>query len=262
MEPSTLPISPSRPFLSAFHDALAEVPEGAAVLYSGGLDSSLVAFCLDHLQRAPRLVGVGAPGAPDLVSAKEGAALLGASCELHALSVRSIEEWMEREGARVTDLPEPARSVRIAFGLALETLPAGPVVCGQGADELFGGYGHFRGVGAEEAERRRSEDLRRLLEVDWPWAQQQAARGGLSLHSPFVARPVVNFSLALPVSEWFDAQRPKAWLRELAASHGLPRELAERPKRAMQYGSRVAREVQRLAPRVRKGGSEPPDPHP
>lgn len=226
--------------LRHFHRALSGVEPVPTVLFSGGLDSSMVAFCLGHLGHEPRLIAVGTPGARDLESAASAGRLLGRAVETveldpKALGAPAVGET-STEGA-----PHRRDPIRVAFAWATASAPPGAVVCGQGADELFGGYAHFGQLEAIQAEERRRLDLHRLLHTEWPWAWQTAARHGRRLRSPYLDWEFVHAALRIPTAEWYRPRERKHWLRSWAIAHGLPEELAHRPKRALQYGSGVER---------------------
>ena len=189
-------------FFEAFH---AGIPRGSAatVLYSGGLDSSVVAFCAKHLGRDVRLVSVGTPDAPDRRAAETGARLLGLPWDYRALSPARIRQtWIDHQ-AELRSTRDSVRPVRLAFRLGLEETDTSEVYCGQGADELFGGYAHFRGLTAAEAELRRGSDLHELEAIEWPWAQGQARELGHSVHAPFLEPSVRTLAIALSPAQWW-----------------------------------------------------------
>jgi asparagine synthase (glutamine-hydrolysing) len=235
-------------FLRAFHAAIVTLPDPLTVLYSGGLDSSLVGFCAKELGHAVRLSVIGAANAPDLGEAESGARLLGLPLSRTILDPLRVRTLLEDDSLRLLDVPEPSRSVRLAFALAMASAPGTALACGQGADELFGGYAHFRGLDSAQAERVRKADLARALDVEWPWALDRARAIGRSVWAPFLDPEVSGRALSIPVSESLGSPPPKRWLREFALAHGLPQPLVERPKRAMQYGSGVRKLLPRSVP--------------
>jgi asparagine synthase (glutamine-hydrolysing) len=238
-----------REFLTAFETSLVRLGDPLTLLYSGGLDSSLVAFCLGHLGRSFSGLTLGVGEAPDVAAAEGGAAELRFPLRLISLSTASVRERL-REGAPGLSLStrEPNRSVRLALLLGLEAAGPTTVVCGQGADELFGGYAHFRGLSAQEAAARRELDLRNVLDVEWPWFEDVARGIGSQVASPYLDASVLEIVTRIPVERSVAALPPKAWLREVARAHGLSPALADRPKRAFQYGSGVARSLRGTAP--------------
>src|SRR5215472_10965687 len=56
-------------FVEALHTELQATGGVPVLLFSGGLDSSLLAYCLRELGRPPRLVTIGIAGATDLAAA-------------------------------------------------------------------------------------------------------------------------------------------------------------------------------------------------
>lgn len=237
LEPSGIE-SLLRPLQEAVDRAVGD--DSPSILYSGGLDSSLLA----HLARVrrPHLVTIGRPGSHDLDAARSGAAVLELPLTVREVSLGDIATARDRwvEPGRSTD--PNGRAVAIGLALAVEAAGSTRVLCGQGADELFLGYAHFGGLGAAAASERRQLDLDRLVHVDWPLATRIAREQGRAIHAPYLDpafRDAVlgtAIDLHLPTSD-----RRKPVLRELARAAGLPPELADRPKKAFQFGSGISR---------------------
>jgi asparagine synthase (glutamine-hydrolysing) len=214
-----------------------------SLLFSGGLDSSLIAWLLPP-DSAVALVAVGVEGAADLAAAQDAAERLHRPLKIHLLRRDDIRAAWSRLHEEVGHLREPARSVAIAFAMATEAAEPGTVLCGQGADELFYGYAHFRGLPEGETRRRAVEDLARLTDHDWPRALRIGRRVGRDLRAPYLDARVRTAATGLAPPG--PAEVPKIALRQAAALAGLPTVLVDRPKRALQYGSGVARVVATL----------------
>ncbi len=210
------------------------------VLFSGGVDSSLIAWEL-HDRPNLTLVTVGVPGSPDLVAARSASALLSlpwTEVVVPIDEVRSVAAEIAEETDRLAPVP---RSVQIAFAVAVRSSPVDRLLCGQGADELFLGYAHFRGRSAAEAARIADGDLGRLITEDWPRSQRIAARFGRSVFAPYLDPGFMEAARSIPVDRRLPEPEPKSWFRSWARHRGLPAEIAARPKRALQYGSGVDR---------------------
>jgi asparagine synthase (glutamine-hydrolysing) len=218
--------------------------EPLVLLFSGGVDSSLIAW---ELRTRPRfaLFTVGARGSPDLLAAEEGAHLLKLPWSPVVVSAREVDDAartvdLEREG-----LSPVRRSVLTAFTTAVAAAPAGTLLCGQGADELFLGYAHYRGLPGPEAGARAAQDLERLVADDWPCSQHIARRLGRSAEAPYLDPKFVSAATSIPVERKLPDPEPKAFFRTWAEHRGLPGSLARRPKRALQYGSGIDRILRR-----------------
>ena len=214
-------------------------------LFSGGLDSALVAWLVPVPQRV-RLVSIGVEGAADLAAAREGARQMRRNVETRVRSVPVILEGYRRWQGELDPLREPARSVTLAFALATEAAPAGLVLCGQGADELFYGYAHFRGLSEDDARRRAVEDLADLETAAWPRAVRIGKAMGRTLRAPYLDPRVGAAAAAFPPPR--AGEPAKAALRRAATLAGLPTSLVERPKRALQDGSGVSKVLARGLP--------------
>jgi len=240
-------------FDSAFPGAVRRLAleEGPiSVLISGGLDSSLIAW---ELRERPETVlwSVGREGSPDLRAARSAAHAMGMTWQHATLTSADVKSGLDRLAADLAGAEGPSLDVALAFGLALDSAPTTRVLAGQGADELFLGYAHFRGLSDEQAAGRADADLGRLLDSEWPRAQRIAARSGHLLASPFLEPEVLRAVREIPLAQRMPGEVPKRWLRSWAIARGLPPEIASRPKRAIQYGSQVQRMLRELRPTPR-----------
>jgi asparagine synthase (glutamine-hydrolysing) len=228
---------------AAFSSAIAPWTAGSspiALLFSGGVDSGLLAWELRH---RPGLVlsTVGTRDSADLRVAAEGAAVIGAEWVPSVVDALEVRNASERLRDHLDDLPRTTRGVLLAFGLCVEHAPTGVVLCGQGADELFLGYAHFRGLDDRGASERSSADLRQLLERDWPRAQRIAEEMGRKVSAPYLDPEFVAAALSVPIELRRPLPVPKAFFRQWAIRRGLPASIADRPKRALQFGSGIDR---------------------
>lgn len=218
------------------------------VLFSGGVDSGLLAWELRGADGLS-LFTVGVAGADDLASARATFPELGVPWLGLELDDPDLAKVVDEVGPELDGVPGPRRGIFAALAVAAATAPPGLLVCGQGADELFLGYAHYRGLSAREAMARSTADLARLQEEDWPRTLRLAARWGRELVAPYLAPAFVRAASEVPVSERLPGILTKPYFRRWARHRGLPELLAERPKRAVQYGSGVDRWLRRRAVR-------------
>ncbi len=216
--------------------------EGVVAL-SGGVDSALVA----------RLAGlecvvVGLPGSHDLRRARLAARSLDLTLHEVLIDPADIEPAL---AAVLPVIPnkDPVNA-SIAATLFFVCRWAGDqgverILAGQGADEIFAGYSRYLNTAtlAEDLERDFSGLPRQL-------ARDQAVAGlfGACFSLPYMDCRVVRAAMAIPAEMLIVDGVRKRPLREVAARH-LPESIAWQEKKAMQYGSGVMREIERLAAR-------------
>ncbi|WP_158855615.1 asparagine synthase C-terminal domain-containing protein [Halorhabdus sp. CUG00001] len=236
---------------NAIDDALADVDtDGLAIAFSGGVDSALLAARLE----APLYVA-GFPNSHDVRAARETARLLDREVRVVELDHDALVEAVPPV-ATATGRTN-AMAVEIALPLYLVAKRAAAdgfdrLAVGQGADELFGGYAKVARapedprVAAETVRGARREVLESL--PDQLTRDVLAIRaGGVEPVAPLLADGVVEAGLALPGSLLVTDRGERKYALRLAARKWLPDPVAFREKKALQYGSLVARELDRVA---------------
>ena len=239
------PQYPKMDLETAIREAVRLRADEGVVALSGGVDSSLIAL----LSGLP-CIAVGIEGSHDLKKADSAARLLGLDCTLVAIHPGEAEEALAAVmgGIPQTNAVDAAIATTPFFiTRAARDTGALRVLTGQGADELFGGYARYLAV----------KDVEAQLAADFGTLAAQAERDqavsalhGVLLSLPYLDLRVVGAAKALPAERKVAGGRRKVALREVAERY-MPRELAWGEKKAMQYGSGVAKEIRRLA--ARKG---------
>jgi asparagine synthase (glutamine-hydrolysing) len=218
----------------------------AVVLFSGGVDSGTIAWELRE-RPAVLLSTLGIRGSADLAAAEESSRLTGLPWVPREVEPSDVRAMATRIEPYRDDWTPTERSVQTAFALAVETAPPGTVLCGQGADELFLGYAHFRGLDEKGALSRAEADLDHALRHAWPLSQRIAADMGRSVVAPYLDPRFVAAARSIPIDLRLHGGAPKAFFRRWASRRGVPSVITARPKRALQFGSGVDRVLTGIA---------------
>jgi asparagine synthase (glutamine-hydrolysing) len=237
---------------AAVDDAVGDAGD-LAVAFSGGVDSAAVAARTD----AP-LYAAGFPGSHDLSAAREGARSLGRDLRAvgleHADLKRAVPEVVAATGRT------NAMDVSIALPLYLVAERAASdgydrLAVGQGADELFGGYAKV--ARAPEDPRVEATTVRGARREVLCGLPDQLERDVLALRAagvepvtPLLDDRVVEAALPLPDGLIVDERGERKIALRRAVRSWVPDPVAFRAKKAVQYGSLVSRELDRLARRA------------
>ncbi len=221
--------------------------DGLAVAFSGGVDSAVVASTFD----CPLYVA-GFPDSHDVEAARTAADLLNRDLHIVEITHEDIERAVP-EVARAIGRTN-AMDVQIALPLYLTAERAQAdgydrLAVGQGADELFGGYEKV----ARADHRVEAETVRGAARETIQTLAEQLPRDVLTLRAagvepvaPLLDDRVVREALRLPGS-MLVSDGVRKWTFRQAARAFVPDKIAMRDKKAVQYGSLVARELDRLA---------------
>jgi asparagine synthase (glutamine-hydrolysing) len=240
----------------AVHASVDAVDGGAgdvAVAFSGGVDSALVAAGVPD---APCYVA-GFPEAHDVEAARAAAAAMGRDLRIVELDHADLERAVPEVVAATGRSDPMSVSIALPLYLAGERAAADGVdrlVLGQGADELFGGYAKVVDPAADDriaatTVRGATRELLRGLPDGLERDVLALRAAGVDPVVPLLADRVVAAALPLPGHLLATADERKVALRRAAADR-LPSSVVDADKKAVQYGSLVSRELDRLARRA------------
>ena len=234
---------------SALAEAESDVPDGCPVAFSGGVDSGTVAA----MTGGP-LYAVGFPGSHDLEAAREAVEAMDRRLHVVELTHDRLREAVPRVVAATGRTNPMDVSIAVPLYVAAERAAADGhdrLAVGQGADELFGGYEKVASaptdprVSADTVREATREVVRGLpdqLARDVPLLRT----AGVEPVAPFLRDKVIEAALRLPTGALVADDQRKVALRA-AARPLVPASVVERDKKAVQYGSYVARELDRMA---------------
>ncbi|MBR7743406.1 asparagine synthase (glutamine-hydrolyzing) [Phycicoccus sp. BSK3Z-2] len=227
---------------------MADVPLG--VFLSGGLDSSIVAAVMAR-EAAPgtvvRSFSAGTADSPDLAAARRVAAHLGLEHHERVYGGDDVLDVLP-EVVRSLESAEPSLVRSAVPNYLLSALAAEHVkvvLTGEGADELFAGYHHLRGLPADELAAALVTGVDVLHHLNLQRADRVSMAHGLEARVPFLALEVLDVARRVPV-EWkllgedgHEQAQEKALLREAFAGW-LPDDVLWRRKEQFGDGSGTA----------------------
>lgn len=240
-------MSHAEELLAGLRKAVSEIvdPEGAGVLFSGGLDSSIVAALLAR-QSPVTLYTVGTEESYDIRAGREGAEFLGLPWKGIVVQEDELLDAV-RHIIRLTGTVNP---IIISFEIPLffvsKYADEKVLFGGQGADELFAGYARY--VDMEEPQRMEEMDRDMAKLMDETLAHETAIAGsfGKEVRYPYLHPHVIDMVRRMPMEEKMSGEVRKAVLREVARMMELG-DLAEKKKKAAQYGSGSMRTMKAAA---------------
>lgn len=217
--------------------------EPVALLFSGGVDSALLAKIL--LEHGADLTAyyAGVPGTSQADRAQSVADRLGVPFETAQINV---EQRFEDVINIIDDNHYVKLSVALAFDAASREAAADGhrvIMSGTGVEELYGGYHRLRSTNDVNDECR--SGLRRKYVKDLYRDDTVTMHHGIELRVPYLDQALVEHAMTIP----HDVKQvtSKQVLRRAAKHLGLPDEIAEQPKKATQYGSGAAQSLKQLA---------------
>lgn len=230
---------------------------GVGVLFSGGLDSTLIASILSELGIKCRLYCSGLEGSKDVENAISTGEEVGLEVKVRYISEEELEDALPTVvkivGGDVLNV-ELAIPLLFVLDAALKD-GCSFVMNGTGADELFGGYSRFVTVlkegGYEALQSALVSSLRTISERDLIREEEVAGSIGVLLRRPFLDVHLVEYAVRIPPQLKLAVKNGeyirKYVLRRVAEHLHVPRSAVERKKLAFQYGSGVDKALRKIA---------------
>ncbi len=218
-----------------------------AVLFSGGVDSSLAALLTEKHCKDTFLITARCDGSHDARAAKRAADAM--SLDLVEVKIDSENLWRTLPIIMQVINKTDRMNVEIAipfFFAAQEARKLGyeMMVSGQGPDELFGGYARYERLFVEKGPTAVEDALWNDVSIT-DEANIQRDRSvieyhGLQTYFPYLHQAFATCALTIPATLNIDPKKKparKLMFRELAMMMGVPKEVAMAQKRATQYSS-------------------------
>ena len=230
----------------------------AAVAFSGGLDSSLVAMLAKTCGIEVQLITVGLKDQPELLHAKAAAKALELPLRIQTYTQDDVEHTLPKVLWLIEEPDVMKAGVAIPIFWTAEILSKlgfHILLAGQGADELFGGYQRYLkeyAAGVEAVRSSMFHDVITCYEKNFQRDNQACSFHHIELRLPFADRDVVNFALGLPLHLKIESPEDnlrKRVLRRTAQNLGMPKFIINKTKKAIQYATGVNKALRRLARR-------------
>ncbi len=241
------------------------VPEGdVGLLFSGGVDSTLIAAALQELGKdfTAYTSGIqhGNVNAPrDMDWAEEVAEDMDIELEAYEADLKEVEKELPKIIDWISSTSVVKNGVALPFHFALrrnsDRVSGSPedlrsskhgekvVFSGLGSEQLYAGYHRQQGYLNKEC----LSGLRRIFEVDLYRDNVVSFRNSYEIRLPFLDHELIEHALTIPEEYKVKDDYRKYVLRKAAEKLGVPERVAWRGKTAAQYGSNFDKAISRLA---------------
>ena len=230
------------------------VTQRFGILFSGGVDSSLIAFVCKQLKCSFTCYTVGIEGSDDIQWAKRVVDEYGFDFKYKILNLNDLELILKS----VIKVLNDADIVKASVGSVLYA--AGKLAISDNNNILFGGLGSeeiFAGYQRHETALQ-SSNFESLHKECWNGLKNMWARDlirdfaiakhlNLELRAPFLDKDLIKTAMQVHPMLKLDKDNKKIILREAAEFIGLKKEFAWRKKQAAQYGSNFVNGIEKLA---------------
>lgn len=221
---------------------MSDVPLG--VFLSGGLDSSAITALVRRHVDDLHSFAVGLEGSPDLIAARRVAEHLGTRHHEYVYTRHEAEAVVASVIAHLESYDRALieSSVPCYFVSKLASEHVKVVLTGEGADEVFAGYGYFAGM--SEATSLHRECARLLLglhNMNLQRVDRMTMAHALEGRVPFLDLELVALGMRRdPGLKVTTADRPEKWMLRRAVEDLLPPEIVWRTKQEFSHGSGAA----------------------
>nr|WP_321498115.1 diphthine--ammonia ligase [uncultured Methanolobus sp.] len=229
--------------------------EKFGILFSGGLDSTIIACLCKLLGKKPGidftcytagLSGVQLP--PDVEYAKKMAEELGLDLKIKIIDLDEVEEYLKDVVPLVEDSNVPKVGVALTMYAACVAAKEDGIrvmFSGSGADEIFAGYDRHKR--STDISRDCYADVLKIYEKNTYRDDVVSMNNNIELRVPYLDKRFVDYCLKIPPEYKINEEQNKLILRMLAEEIGIPAEVSQRRKQAAQYGSRFDKAIGKLA---------------
>ncbi|NYZ78784.1 asparagine synthase [Candidatus Micrarchaeota archaeon] len=219
--------------------------ERVGIMFSGGIDSALIAHVAKRFKSKLFLYSVGTEDSEDIRYAGRFAKELGLEAKQIILGEEEVINYYRRLQSLLDENDFMKLELAIPVFICTEQANKEGVsvmLTGSGAEELFAGYDRHLQCFLNGGDLRKMlhDELRALYSKDLKNAERVASLNHCELRYPFLDLDFIKVVTSIkPELNLSRSGEKKRILKTISIELGLPAEIAERPKKAMQYGSGI-----------------------
>jgi asparagine synthase (glutamine-hydrolysing) len=210
------------------------------VVLSGGLDSTLTLLHVREMHPDCVAFTIGTPDSEDVAYARRVARDLGVDHEVITLNPGEIRLPDVRDAIRMSELTEYGDVINAVISRPLfarvHSRGIKIVLCGDGSDELFGGYEMYKQADAGLRQRIFQHKLHNLGRTELQRVDRTSMGQGVETRVPFLDLALVRLAMRLPIElKLRDGQ--EKWILRHAFADVLPSYVRQRPKNPLSHSS-------------------------
>jgi len=218
------------------------------IIFSGGVDSTIIAKISQDLGANITLYTVGLENSSDMQFAKKTADIMGLPLKTKILDVEDIKYYTDLVLNAIEEYNIMKLGVGMPAYIASEMAHDNNIrvmMSGQGADEIFAGYHRYTQYYTDKKEKTQEDlkkDILNLYHVNLQRDDAVTMANSVELRVPYLDLELVKMVMKIPMTYKLDSKLDglrKCILREIGADIGVPYEIVRRPKKAAQYGSGI-----------------------
>jgi len=223
-----------------------KIPDGGILLFSGGLDSSLLAFLASIHGKQITLFSVGTVSSHDKSWTHQAASIIGLPLEFREIGENEVISGLKEIKRMFQSEDALTLLIELPSYFACKYSERRSIVSGQGSDELFLGYRKY------DLEDTSKMDLERVMNKLIPMEKEMGKAFNKEFFYPYLEGNVISVAEKIPRDLKVRGSQRKFILRSVALSLGLDERIALKPKKASQYSSGLKDLVEKVARREGK----------
>ena len=218
-----------------------------SLLFSAGVDSSLIAMILKKLDVDVTLYTVGVENSQDLEYARKLSQDIDLPLRKRVITQEDVENSFYTVANTIED--DNLMKIGVAMTIYLTTKLARQdnqkiILTGQAADELFAGYNRYKKyyLNTKELQKQLTEDLNNMYHVNLERDDKACMKNSIQLRAPYLDKEIINIATQIPLKYLIHSPEDntrKHILRDVAKNLGLPEYITQRPKKAAQYATGI-----------------------